>query len=275
MGFRAPPSMADAKLRSFHFKHLQETSYELFQNRTMIILLVYGRSSSDESDSDWSVQSLRKAAELFFRQARSMMVSEMAAKQLEMRRSDWAYSKPIVILYVIWNFTFVVMVVTVMARQQPQRPNCYFNLENEGIESDSYKNLSTAAREDSEKLDEDDEKSSKVAKHLEYANTVFSLIWWFIGLYLIRSSNGQALEQKSPELYWVCIVFLGFDVFFVVLACVILIAVCCCLPCIIGFSSLVEDKVFEVDLLSRKVDRGLCDTTVSLTRFTPIGAGVL
>ncbi|KAH7513986.1 hypothetical protein FEM48_Zijuj11G0040800 [Ziziphus jujuba var. spinosa] len=212
-----------------------------------------------------------------------MMVSEMAAKQLEMRRSDWEYSKPIVILDVIWNFTFGVMVVTVMVhshykyphnaslrvwifgyalhcflhvvclhieyrrRQQPQRPNCYFNLKNEGIESDSYKNLGTAAREDSEKLDEDDEKSSKVAKHLESANTLFSLLWWLIGLYLIRSSNSQALEQKSPQLYWVCIVSLGFDVFFVVfcvvLACVILIAVCCCLPCIIGFPYLVEDKV--------------------------------
>lgn len=44
-----------------------------------------------------------------------------------------------------------------------------------------------------------------------------------------------------------CIIFLGFDVFFVVfcvaLACVIGIAVCCCLPCIIAILYAVADQV--------------------------------
>nr|XP_048322192.1 E3 ubiquitin-protein ligase At1g63170-like [Ziziphus jujuba var. spinosa] len=121
-------------------------------------------------------------------------------------------------------------------RQQLQRSDCCFNLENEGIESGSYKNLSTAAGEDSKKLDEDDKKSSNVAKHLQSANTLFSFIWWFNGLYLIRSLNGQALEQTSPQLYWVCIVFLGFDVLFVVF-CVVLACVILMLS-----SNLLEDK---------------------------------
>jgi hypothetical protein len=50
-----------------------------------------------------------------------------------------------------------------------------------------------------------------------------------------------------------CIIFLGFDVFFVVfcvaLACVIGIAVCCCLPCIIALLYAVADQV-EFILLS-------------------------
>lgn len=52
-----------------------------------------------------------------------------------------------------------------------------------------------------------------------------------------------------------CIIFLGFDVFFVVfcvaLACVIGLAVCCCLPCIIGILYAVADQVssFPVESL--------------------------
>lgn len=44
-----------------------------------------------------------------------------------------------------------------------------------------------------------------------------------------------------------CIIFLGFDVFFVVfcvaLACVVGLAVCCCLPCIIAILYAVADEV--------------------------------
>jgi hypothetical protein len=49
-----------------------------------------------------------------------------------------------------------------------------------------------------------------------------------------------------------CMVFLAFDVFFVVfcvaLACVIGIAVCCCLPCIIAILYAVADQVCSLSL---------------------------
>lgn len=119
-----------------------------------------------------------------------------------------------------------------------------------------------------------------IVKHLESANTMFSFIWWIIGFYWI-SAGGQALSHDAPQLYWyalsscgmwmiVCIiisgcslrclsycplfcrlsiVFLAFDVFFVVfcvaLACVIGIAVCCCLPCIIAILYAVTDQVCQ------------------------------
>ncbi|MFS7981602.1 hypothetical protein Hanom_Chr10g00952911 [Helianthus anomalus] len=76
-----------------------------------------------------------------------------------------------------------------------------------------------------------------VAKHLESVNTMFSYIWWIVGFFWV-SSGGQHLTQNAPRLYWLCITFLAFDVFFVVIfvavACVVGIAVCCCLPCIIA-----------------------------------------
>ncbi|CAG7897597.1 unnamed protein product [Brassica rapa] len=50
----------------------------------------------------------------------SMVVREAAAKQLEERQSDWAYSKPIVVLDIVWNLAFVSMAgaILVMARNE-------------------------------------------------------------------------------------------------------------------------------------------------------------
>lgn len=120
---------------------------------------------------------------------------------------------------------------------------------------------------------------SNSAKHLESANTMFSFIWWVIGFYWV-SAGGQTLSSDSPQLYWyclffslkvlsfgdclfefvtlvcffltcrLCIIFLGFDVFFVVfcvaLACVVGLAVCCCLPCIIAILYAVADEVISL-----------------------------
>ncbi|ONK80410.1 uncharacterized protein A4U43_C01F17360, partial [Asparagus officinalis] len=90
-----------------------------------------------------------------------------------------------------------------------------------------------------------EEVGTSVAKHLESANTMFSFIWWIIGFYWV-SVGGAVLTHDAPQLYWLCIVFLAFDVFFVVfcvaLACVIGIAVCCCLPCIIAILYAVADQ---------------------------------
>lgn len=76
---------------------------------------------------------------------------------------------------------------------------------------------------------------SSLAKHLESATTAFSFLWWIIGFYWV-SIGGQPLTKDAPQLYWLCVVLLAFDVFFAVfciaLACIVGVAVCCCLPCI-------------------------------------------
>ncbi|XP_074279898.1 E3 ubiquitin-protein ligase At1g63170-like [Silene latifolia] len=90
-----------------------------------------------------------------------------------------------------------------------------------------------------------DEDNTSVAKHLESANTMFSFIWWIIGFYWV-SSGGQMMIDDAPKLYWLTITFLAFDVFFVVIcvvvASIIGIAVCCCLPCIIAILYAVADE---------------------------------
>lgn len=201
----------------------------------------------------------------------SMRVRESAAEQLEERRTDWAYSKPIVVLDIIWNFGFVVLaaVVLVLSRYEtasvPLRLwivgyalQCVLHMvcvcveyrrrlrfgwlpEGSGGNSNSS-SVSDGADYVSERRPE--EHDTSVAKHLESANTLFSFIWWIIGFYWV-SSGGQDLTQDSPQLYWLCIIFLAFDVAFVVIcvavACLIGIAVCFCLPCIIALLYAVAD----------------------------------
>ncbi|KAG6781032.1 hypothetical protein POTOM_013912 [Populus tomentosa] len=239
-------------------------------------------------------QSLRDAAR-FLRRASSrrmmrepsMLVRETAAEQLEERQSDWAYSKPVVILDIIWNFAFVAVAAGVLVLSRKENPGvplrlwilgyglqCVLHMVcvcveyrrrrrrrvgfggggDGGIGSDG--NSSSGSRGDYgeyvslAQLEDDGTRLAwvvmSVAKHLESANTMFSFIWWIIGFYWV-STGGQALADGSHRLYWLCIVFLGFDVFFVVfcvaLACVIGIAVCCCLPCIIAILYAVTDQV--------------------------------
>ncbi|QCD91638.1 integrator complex subunit 11 [Vigna unguiculata] len=237
-------------------------------------------------------QRLRQAAR-FLRQASgrrmmrepSMLVREAAAEQLEERQSDWAYSKPVVVLDVVWNFAFVVVAGTVLVLSASEAPGmplrlwilgyamqCVLHMVCVCVEyrrrrrnqratssvsaqdrvGSSSGNLSSSSREGSASgsaqyvsLGQLDEEGTSVAKHLESANTMFSFVWWIIGFYWV-SAGGQELAQDSPQLYWLCIIFLGFDVFFVVfcvaLACIIGIAVCCCLPCIIALLYAVADQ---------------------------------
>ncbi|TYJ06569.1 hypothetical protein E1A91_A12G242800v1 [Gossypium mustelinum] len=89
-------------------------------------------ASRDESNPRRSVrrQSLREAAR-FLRRASSrrmmrepsMLVRETAAEQLEERQSDWAYSKPVVVLDIIWNFAFVAVSVGVLLSSREERPD--------------------------------------------------------------------------------------------------------------------------------------------------------
>ncbi|GLT78269.1 hypothetical protein SLA2020_498090 [Shorea laevis] len=231
-------------------------------------------------------QSLREAAR-FLRRASSrrmmrepsMLVRETAAEQLEERQSDWAYSKPVVILDIIWNFAFVAVAAVFLFLGRNEHPNTPLRLWIVGyvlqcllhmacvcveyrrrrrrvvqrpLNSGEEGGLSASLSGDSEQYvslahleEESGSTFSNIAKHLESANTMFSFIWWIIGFYWV-SAGGQILARGSSKLYWLCIIFLGFDVFFVVfciaLACIIGIAVCCCLPCIIAVLYAVADQ---------------------------------
>ncbi|KAF8379443.1 hypothetical protein HHK36_028879 [Tetracentron sinense] len=219
---------------------------------------------------------LRRASSRQMREP-SMLVRETAAEQLEERQSDWAYSRPVVVLDIIWNLAFVIVAISVLILSRNESPamplriwivgyalQCILHIVCVCVEykrrhpspramllgqsgDGSSENLISRARNDTGDAGEyaTDGEGTSVAKHLESANTMFSFIWWIIGFYWV-SAGGQTLTHDSPQLYWLCITFLAFDVFFVVfcvaLACVIGIAVCCCLPCIIAILYAVADQ---------------------------------
>ncbi|XP_071692415.1 LOW QUALITY PROTEIN: E3 ubiquitin-protein ligase At1g12760-like [Rutidosis leptorrhynchoides] len=237
---------------------------------------------SDRNRRSLRRQSLRDAAR-FLRRASSrrmmrepsMLVRETAAEQLEERQSDWAYSKPVVILDLVWNLVFVLVAVIMLILSQDESPvswlrvwivgygvQCvvhmvcvwteYMNRREQRLaangDSDEGGGFGNGSRSSSQyvtlaNLTNNDNRG--MAKYLESANTMFSFVWWILGFYWV-SSSGEVLAQDSPKLYWLCVIFLAFDVFFVVfcvaLACVIGIAVCCCLPCIIAVLYAVADQ---------------------------------
>ncbi|KAF7002956.1 hypothetical protein CFC21_018354 [Triticum aestivum] len=227
--------------------------------------------------------SLRGAARLLRRSGRramrepSMLVREAAAEHLEERQADWAYSRPVVALDLLWNISFITVaaVVLVLSRNEkspmPLRTwvagyalQCVVHMVCVAVEYRMRRSQrgGAPAPADEERGSDGSSSSSdedasehhlrgrdtdyvSLAKHLESANTMFSFIWWIIGFYWI-SAGGEEVIHDAPQLYWLCIVFLAFDVFFVVfcvaLACIIGIAVCCCLPCIIAILYAVSDQ---------------------------------
>ncbi|KAJ8573280.1 hypothetical protein K7X08_009791 [Anisodus acutangulus] len=221
---------------------------------------------------------LRRASSRRMMREPSRRVREAAAEQIEERQSDWAYSKPIVLLDLIWNLAFVIVSVCVLILSVDESPSmplrlwivgyalqCLLHMVCVSVEyrrriqltdSDQQRSVAggwngsssgsdggEAGDYHSERPHNEDETSA--AKHLESANTMFSFIWWIIGFYWI-SAGGETLTHDAPQLYWLCLTFLAFDVFFVVIcvavACLIGIAVCCCLPCIIAILYAVADQ---------------------------------
>lgn len=59
------------------------------------------------------------------RRGPSMLVRETAARELEERRADWGYSKPVVALDMLWNMCFVIVSIVMLictARENPNTP---------------------------------------------------------------------------------------------------------------------------------------------------------
>ncbi|KAK6242375.1 hypothetical protein SCA6_007764 [Theobroma cacao] len=218
------------------------------------------------------------------RRGASMLVRETAARELEERRADWGYSKPVVALDMLWNTAFVAVSVAMLICTVDERPNtpirlwicgyalqCLVHVVLVWLEYRRRNVRRTSARDeergdatsgdvnDSEDEQDGIERSafgsnqSSVTKRCESVNTMASFLWWIVGFYWVVS-GGDYLLQNAPRLYWLAVVFLAFDVFFaifcVVLACLIGIALCCCLPCIIAILYAVagQEGASEADL---------------------------
>ncbi|XXG63054.1 hypothetical protein AAC387_Pa05g1323 [Persea americana] len=53
----------------------------------------------------------------------SMLVRETAAEQLEERQSNWEYSRPVVVLDLLWNLAFMVAATKVLVSSRDEDPS--------------------------------------------------------------------------------------------------------------------------------------------------------
>ncbi|KAG9129072.1 hypothetical protein Leryth_016886 [Lithospermum erythrorhizon] len=94
---------------------------------------------------------------------------------------------------------------------------------------------------------------SSIIKGLESVHTVVSSVWWVFGFYWIVT-GGQSLLQDAPRLYWLAVVFLAFDVFFMIfciaMACAILFSMFCFFPVLasLAYAMKIGERASEDDL---------------------------
>ncbi|KAF8043718.1 hypothetical protein BT93_A1896 [Corymbia citriodora subsp. variegata] len=156
-----------------------------------------------------------------------------------------ACSRPIVVLDFVWNLAFVVVAVVVLLSAFKERPStplrlwlcgyalqCLFHV---GFVCAEYRRRDEDGDDELVGVSELSRSPSRrrMLKRLESLNTLISSVWWVFGFYWIVV-GGQPLLQDAPRLYWLTVVFLAFDVFFVIfcigMAFVVFLALFCCIP---------------------------------------------
>lgn len=167
--------------------------------------------------------------------------------------SDYAYSKPFVVLDLIWNLGFVLVsffVLLCTVKEKPSSPlrvwisgyalQCLFHV---GLVYYDYRRRINGSEGHSQ---------SSIVKRLESVNTIASSFWWVIGFYWIVT-GGQSLLQDSPRLYWLAVVFLALDVFFMIfcigMAFIIFLALFCCIPIVaIAYAMTIREGASEDEI---------------------------
>ncbi|EPS69634.1 hypothetical protein M569_05133 [Genlisea aurea] len=93
---------------------------------------------------------------------------------------------------------------------------------------------------------------SSIIKKLEMMNTVVSSIWWVFGFYWIVI-GGPSLLQDSPRLYWLSVIFLAFDVFFMIfsiaMASFLFLLLFCCFPMLV-YAMKIDGRASENEIAS-------------------------
>ncbi|XP_074306824.1 E3 ubiquitin-protein ligase At4g11680-like [Silene latifolia] len=142
--------------------------------------------------------------------------------------SNHSFTKSFVVLDVIWNMGFVLVSVFVLLSTFQEKPSSPLRVWVVGYALQCLLHVGSACHEFRCLSC-----SSSIMKRLESANAVASSLWWAFGFYWIVA-GGPSLLQDSPRLYWLAVVFLALDVFFMIffigVACIICVALFCCLP---------------------------------------------
>ncbi|XP_073156145.1 E3 ubiquitin protein ligase RIE1-like [Henckelia pumila] len=185
-------------------------------------------------------------------------------------RRDCGYSKPFLFLDMIWNLAFVLVSVFVILTTIQERPSTPLRLWISGYALQCFLHMGFVWAEYQRPSIDDDFEGfqdfhfhgvfsslchNRIIQKLESVNTVLSSIWWVFGFYWIVM-GGQLLLQDSPHLYWLSVVFLAFDVFFlvfcIVVACIVFLVLFCCFPILatVAYAMTIGDGASENDIRS-------------------------
>ncbi|KAJ9180881.1 hypothetical protein P3X46_009072 [Hevea brasiliensis] len=184
--------------------------------------------------------------------------------------NNFYYSKPIMVLDLIWNLAFVAVSVAVLFSASRERPSTPLRVWVSGYSLQCLLHVGFVYFPYQKRMRTDHDNGdggsvsneglpylqthSSIMKRLESISTLISSIWWVTGFYWIVV-GGQTLLQDSPRLYWLTVVFLAFDVFFIIfcigMACIIFFAVFCCIPIIaIAYAVAIRRGASEDDISS-------------------------
>ncbi|KAJ4706745.1 E3 ubiquitin-protein ligase [Melia azedarach] len=175
-----------------------------------------------------------------------------------------SFFSPIVFLDAIWNLAFVVVSVIVLFstfKEKPSTPlriwvsgyalQCVLHV---GFVYLEYRRKSYYGHRVALVVNSLSPSLSNrsVVKRLGSINTMISSMWWVVGFYWIVV-GGQALLRDSPRLYWVTVVFLAFDVSFVIfcigMVCIFFFAIFCCFPIVaIAYAVATRQGASEEDI---------------------------
>jgi len=132
-----------------------------------------------------------------------MLVRETAARELDERRADWGYSKPVVSLDMMWNAAFVVVSVTMLLVTVKERPNtpiriwiCGYALQclvhvvlvwleyrrrNTRRERDVESQQQSTEEENVPESDDEDDRASFISPRSRYKNIFFHFFVAIVG----------------------------------------------------------------------------------------------
>ncbi|CAA3013566.1 E3 ubiquitin- ligase At4g11680-like isoform X1 [Olea europaea subsp. europaea] len=182
--------------------------------------------------------------------------------------TDCGYARPFLFLDIIWNLAFVLVSFSVLLTTIQERPSTPLRVWILGYALQSLLHVGIVwAEYQRRSLDDVGVREfnfrglftfsslchNSIIKKLESINTVISSIWWVFGFYW-TVTGGQALLQDSPRLYWLSVVFLAFDVFFMIfciaMACIVFFALFCCFPILstVAYAMTVGEGASENDI---------------------------
>ncbi|RRT51505.1 hypothetical protein B296_00051077 [Ensete ventricosum] len=168
----------------------------------------------------------------------SLLVREAAAEQLEERQSGWAQSRPVVFLDALWNLAFVAAAGGVLVLSREETPSMPLRLWIGGYALQCVLHIICVSVQFQQRfLQRGVEERARWGRASSGRPSPTEMV---------EAGGYDAEHGHHEETTGLCIVFLAFDVFFIIfcvaLACVIGIAVCCCLPCIIAILYAVADQ---------------------------------